>query len=356
MPLSTRNVRLFVLITLVCVGVAVTYTFFSARLDQRSSGIATSAPPVAPPTSAPLAAPTARPLPEAEPAARSGTYLISVNVRDTAALGTVEFAPLDTIADRQPTRLHCDRSYFARDIGICLSQETKLLSTRTTATLVDASFRPLFDVRADGIPSRARISPDQRYAAFTVFVTGHSYSDTRLSTATLVIDLKQRATVANLEDFAVLERGSAVKSPDSNYWGVTFERDSNLFYATLRMRGDTYLVHGAISARTVTIVHKGVECPSLSPDGTRIAFKKGVSRGDWRLAVLDLASLTETMLAETRSVDDQVEWLDNEHILYAVTDPTPWMSIKVVNADGSGEPRTFARGASSPSVVRQFRH
>ena len=281
--------------------------------------------------------------------------MIAVNVRDSPELGTVEFAAIDSLDDRQQTTLHCERIYFARHIGICLSREIKFFSAHTIATLVDANFRPLFDVRADGIPSRARISPDERYAAFTVFVTGHSYADTQLSTATLLIDLKQRATVANLEEFTVLQDGNAVKSPDFNFWGVTFEHDSNFFYATLRMRGGNYLVRGDISAKTINIVYRGVECPSLSPDGKRVAFKKAVSRGDWRLTVLDLATLKETTLPETRSVDDQVEWLDNERILYAVTDPTPWMSIKVVPADGSGEPKMFAKGASSPAVVRQFR-
>jgi hypothetical protein len=386
MPPTTRNVRIFVLVTLVCVGVAIGYTLFSARRHQQPSGVPTAAIPRPSPSAAPPPRPALVPAPSpppfeqpAETAARgdappapvtppnagrgatragtqSDTFLVAVNVRDSPELGTVEFAALGSLADRQQTTLHCERIYFARDIGICLSREIKFFSARTIATMIDATFRPLFDVRADGIPSRARISPDQRYAAFTVFVTGHSYSDAQLSTATLLIDLKGRTTVANLEEFAVLQDGSAVKSPDFNYWGVTFERDSNFFYATLRMRGSNYLVRGDVNARTINVIYQGVECPSLSPDGKRIAFKKGISRGDWRLTVLELATMKETPLAETRSVDDQVEWLDNEHILYAVTDPTPWMSIKMVPADGTGEPRVFAKGASSPAVVRRFRH
>ena len=50
------------------------------------------------------------------------------------------------------------------------------------------------------------------------------------------------------------------------------------------------------------------ECPSLSPDQTRIAYKKRLeskARGIWRLAVLDLRTGQESLLAETRSVDDQ---------------------------------------------------
>ena len=37
----------------------------------------------------------------------------------------------------------------------------------------------------------------------------------------------------------------------------------------------------------------------------------------WRFTVLDLATGTETPLAETRSVDDQLAWLDDAHLLYS---------------------------------------
>jgi hypothetical protein len=99
-------------------------------------------------------------------------------------------------------------------------------------------------------------------------------------------------------------------------------------------------------------MYKGVECPSLAPDETRIAFKKMISRANWRLTVLNLKTFEEIPLAETKSVDDQAEWLDNGHVLYAMSDPTPWMSIMVVSADGSGETNVFAKGAKSPAVVR----
>src|SRR5262249_58425089 len=169
--------------------------------------------------------------------------------------------------------------------SICLTRQIKLFNAETVATFTDEHFHPLFDVRTPGIPSRARISPDGRLAAFTVFVTGHSYGSPELSTATLIVDLTTQATVANLEAFQVSKEGDKLMAPDFNYWGVTFERDSNFFFATLRTNGINYLVHGDIAARTVTVLHAGVECPSLSPDGTRIAFKKAVGRADWRLAV-----------------------------------------------------------------------
>ena len=92
--------------------------------------------------------------------------------------------------------------------------------------------------------------------------------------------------------------------------------------------------------------------PAWSADGKRVAFKKLISRNNWRLTVLDLATLQETPLAETVSVDDQAEWFDNQRVLYAIVDGAAWMSIMVVPSDGSGQPQLFAKGATSPAIVR----
>ncbi len=279
--------------------------------------------------------------------------LVAINLRDSPDLGKVEFSPLDAVDEQKtPTDLHCERVYFAANKGICLSRQIKMLSAQTVATLVDSNFQPVTTFRTDGIPTRARISPDGRYAAFTVFVTGHSYTDVQMSTATFLLNIEQGKIIANLEEFKVFKDGNEIKALDFNYWGVTFQRDSNFFYATLRTGGTDYLVHGDIKAKTVTVIYQNVDCPSLSPDETRIAFKKMLSRNNWRLSVLDLKTLRETPLAETRIVDDQAEWLDNHRVLYALPASPPWMDVMVVSSDGSGEPKIFAKGVTSPAVVR----
>jgi hypothetical protein len=72
------------------------------------------------------------------------------------------------------------------------------------------------------------------------------------------------------------------------------------------------------------VIVDGVECPALAPDASRIAYKKRVMEGNrlkWRLAIRTLGRADERVLpGETRSVDDQVEWLDNETILYGAPD------------------------------------
>src|SRR6185295_8267405 len=107
---------------------------------------------------------------------------------------------------------------------------------------------------------------------------------------------------------------------------VTFARNSNTFYATLKTDGKTYLVKGDLGLRKLTVLHENLECPSLSPNNRLIAFKKrtGPDLAPWRIYVLDLATMVEHPIeGETRSVDDQLEWLDDEHVLYGMRRSSP---------------------------------
>jgi hypothetical protein len=64
--------------------------------------------------------------------------------------------------------------------------------------------------------------------------------------------------------------------------------------------------------------------------------------------------MTRTELGETRSVDDQVEWLDNEHILYAVSENEKGSSAStdswVLQVTADGSPRLLLKGGFSPAV------
>ena len=159
-------------------------------------------------------------------------------------------------------------------------------------------------------------------------------------------------SLGDLETFTVMKDGKRIQSVDFNFWGVTFARSGGRFYATLGTGGHTYLVEGDVAARTARVLRDGVECPSLSPDGTRIAFKQrvaggGLSEVKWQLAVLPLDPPDEDHpLAETRNVDDQAEWLDDGTVLYSVDSDT-----YAVAADGSGAPGLFTHRAHSLVVV-----
>ena len=274
-------------------------------------------------------------------------FLVYQHVARGAHYAEVAIAPADR-PDAPPTftGLVCERVYFAARHGLCLVPKQEALGSAARARVFGLDFRPLRTARLDGIVSRARVSPSGRYGASTTFVTGHSYRDAGFSTSTSLIDMERGKVLTDLEHFAVTRDRKPFKAIDFNFWGVTFARDERHFYATLQTSGDIYLVEGDVETRTARVIDKGVECPSLSPDGQRIAFKN--REGDrWRLHVLELASGRKTPLAETRSVDDQVEWLDGNRILYALGG-----DLWVVHADGSARPRLYREDALSPAVVR----
>ncbi len=282
----------------------------------------------------------------AAPMTRGTIVFRNVDQRRPSFYGFIGRAALDDPAAREIVPLPCARIYFAADRGLCLEPAGAILKQKVT--ILDRRLKPVESLTLRGIPNRARISPDGHYGAVTFFVTGHSYADPgSFSTETTLIDLRSGKAIANLEDFDVTHDGEKLESPDSNFWGVTFAADRDRFYATLATRGKTYLIEGSVSGRTARVLHENVECPSLSPDGTRIAYKKLMEPGRWRLYTLNLETMQETPLAETRNVDDQAEWLDDGRVLYGLDE-----SIWVVAADGSSEPRRLLSSADSPAVVR----
>ena len=70
--------------------------------------------------------------------------------------------------------------------------------------------------------------------------------------------------------------------------------------------------------------------------------------------MLELATMTTRVIdGEVRSVDDQVEWLDDWHIVYAVVDDRPGnggTSLWKVDIR-AGVALPWAEGAYSPSIV-----
>lgn len=282
-------------------------------------------------------------------------------VRHTGLDRSHGFLAVETDVRRERTReatpLMCHRVHFAAGHGSCLMVEREFFTTYT-AVLFDAGFRPRHRIPLNGIPSRTRVSPDGRRAAITVFVSGHSYADSLFSTETSIVDTDTGGLiVANMEELPVVRDGQPFHSLDFNFWGVTFAADGDRFFATLGTGGVMYLVEGSLADRAMRVVTDGIECPALSPDETRVAFKKrmpGSARAHWRPHVLDLETLEQTALAEDRSVDDQVEWLDDNSILYALPEATgsPIADVWVLPADGSGGPEVFLEQASSPTVLR----
>jgi hypothetical protein len=245
---------------------------------------------------------------------------------------------------RRSGDLACERVYYAAGRGICMGVAAS--GVDYDATVFDSDFKSVNKISLTGLPSRARVSADGRYGSMTVFVTGDSYleSPTAFSTRTTILDMSDGSQIAQLEQFDVSKDGKPFDAVDFNFWGVTFAKDPNRFYATLGTGGEHYLVEGNVRERSMRVLRDGVECPSLSPDGKQIAYKSRIGDSNrWHLRVLDVATLADHPVAESHSIDDQVEWLDNDTLAYS--DGT---NVYTVPADGSGEARLLVKDATSP--------
>jgi hypothetical protein len=257
---------------------------------------------------------------------------------------------------RAATDLVCERVDYAGGHGVCVVNDRE--SAQRRAVLFDAALHQTGSVSLDGLPSRARVAPNGKTAAVTTFVVGDAYNIDSFSTRTIFIDVDRSRATADLEQFTIERSGRAFHPIDENFWGVTFAPDSDTFFATMRTGGHYYLIRGSVSARHAEVLRDGVECPALSPDGAKIAYKSRIEHGfspaTWQLRVLDVRTLADHPLAETRNVDDQATWLDADHVVYAVADERPGgedVHTWVVPADGTGSPSPFARYAQSPVIV-----
>ncbi|WP_370946350.1 TolB family protein [Amycolatopsis sp. cg5] len=250
---------------------------------------------------------------------------------------------------RGATTLRCQRIYVAGGTTICLRLAG--LGPTYEAAVLDASGKELRTIGLAGIPNRARVSASGQIVSWTTFVSGDSYTvPGGFSTRTGILDLRTGQLIDTLESFTATVQGQQFTIADRNFWGVTVASDDRTFYATMASQNRTWLMKGDLVAKTLTDVRQTAECPSLSPDGTRVAYKKRNTRlGPWELAVLDLGSGKEITLPGTSGIDDQAAWLDNGRLAYGkASQPGHKPSIYAVPADGSGQPALMVTDAASP--------
>ncbi|WP_250034284.1 TolB family protein [Paractinoplanes maris] len=288
---------------------------------------------------------------------RSQPHLVFRSTALGDGYGKVAVVPLSApTGPRAFTPASCERVYATAGDAICLYADRGLVTTYHSR-LLDSSWASVHELPLTGLPSRARLSRDGSLVATTTFVYGDSYADPGQFSTRTVVTRAGGELVGDIEKFRLIVDGRVVTAADKNLWGVTFA-DDDRFYATAASGGKTWLVDGSLKARTVTALHGDVECPSLSPDRTRVAYKKhgDLPPGQWRLAVYDLRTGQETMLAEPGSVDDQAEWLDDATVVYGLSrtagNGAATSDVWRVPADGSGSPQLLVPDAWSPAVVR----
>lgn len=253
---------------------------------------------------------------------------------------------------RTVTSMRCQRFYRSANTSVCLrlagpgpSYEAAVLAADNTVVRT---------VPLPGIPSRARVSASGNIVTWTSFVTGDSYTvPGGFSTRSGFFDLRTGTVTESIEHFAATVNGRLSTSADINYWGITVGADDRTFYATLATSGRTYLVRGDLASKSLRELRQNAECPSLSPDGSKVAYKKRSNRVQpWDLVVLDLHTNQERVLPDTGGIDDQAIWLDDSTLAYGAAKNNQKNAIYFVPADGTAPARQVIPNAASPVPVR----
>lgn len=294
------------------------------------------------------AATTAAPAPTIDPSQIALAFINRVPGDEYGLVGYI-----DPEGERHITELECSRLDLNESGGICLSSTAGLGGTGR-GTLIDASLQPSLRFGVNE-PSRAAVSPDGGVVAWTGFSLGHSYLNAgEFATTTQLVSV-ERSVGVNLEEvFTTYRDGVVVDAFERNYWGVTFV-DSDLFYATLGLGEETSIVEGRVSTSRIDIVFDNATCPEVSPDGDTIVAKE--RRGDFfQLIAIDVVSGTRRDLGEARSVEDQVEWADEDTVLYALpnldagTAAQPVFDVYALDVAPGSEPRLVVPFADSPAA------
>ncbi|QAU34481.1 hypothetical protein [Janthinobacterium sp. 17J80-10] len=296
-------------------------------------------------------------------ATRPGFALVRNAGKDAPVrVDMVRFDPISKkILERRPTTLACERVHLARQSIFCLgTPQQGSVGAGLTYAVTDFRLETVFSGKMPmGMAvSRARVSPDATHAGSTVFIAGHAYGAASFATQALVIDLRQRRlSMPPLENWNIFQNNVQISSKDMNLWGVSFDpRNPDLFYVTAAIKEKPYLARGSISARRIDLLRPDIECPSVSPDGSKLAFKKRQGKTGWAPAVLDLASGRETVFQESRSIDDQIEWLDNHTLVYELNSPrmmgvkTDLRQIDIRQPQNSSQ--LWLENAASPAILR----
>ena len=241
----------------------------------------------------------------------------------------------DPFQPRIRTKLSCVNVHFRSGRGICVTPPTDPLGT--IIAIVDQHLRVTRTIMLPGSPSRARMSADGTHGAITNFLSGHSYADTTFTTATTIFDFAT-GTSSNLETWAAFNDNKRITDKSRNFWGVTFLVD-NTFLVAMGIRGDRYLLKGDPTTRELRVIGTRMECPSVSPDGKHLTFRRGIVEANGAtsmpLFLLDLDTMTERRLTFNETVDGQPEWLDNHRITIGTPTGPPNVAVVDINDEQS---------------------
>jgi hypothetical protein len=280
-------------------------------------------------------------------------FLIFRTLAPPDAHGKVALLPLSAAGgERRLTSLSCVRLHYAGGRGLCVVQESVKNNPAYAAYVFDRTLTRGRRIPLAGVPTRVRVAPNGRRGAITTYFEEESPAGERLAIDSIVVDMASGRVVADLREFRIENDGLPPPTPPFDIGNVAFERDGDRFFAAIATSGERYLAAGSIRERRMTTIRTGIANESLSPDGRRLLVKKQTAPGFWQLSVIALRDWSERHLQHgERSIDDQVEWLDNEHVIYHDTDDGG-TSLWMLDVDGVSGPRVFVKDAYSGAVQR----
>jgi hypothetical protein len=273
---------------------------------------------------------------------------------EPGAYGRLAILPLAPGASSRISGLACSRLHYAGGRGLCAVQEAHVgRNVSNVAYVFDRSLTRGRRIPLDGIPTRLRVSPNGYVGAITTYAEEESPEGERLVSRTRVVDLQKGVVIADLSDFRLEQLNPSSMEGPVDMTGVTFERGADRFFATAATPAERYLIAGSLRERRLSVIRSGIAAESLSPDGTKLVAKRLIrERGFWQLVVIDLQTWAEHDLPQgPRSVDDQVEWFDEDHVVYHDADHEG-TSLWLLPVDGSSGPRVLIKDAYSGVVQR----
>ncbi len=248
----------------------------------------------------------------------------------------------------------CTRVHLAAHTGFCLGERGISAYVAEFFDLTKPDL-PKRDEWNTILPSRAQVSPGGLWTASTVFASGTSYQDVgNFSTFVEFASVENVNRRWGARNFKVESDDPKYVDPEGNFWGVTFI-DDDQFYITHGLGTDIDILKGTISTRTLEPTGWLGSCPSLSPDGSTLVVKE-MDGENFQLVTIDVATGERTPLGETRSVDDQINWMSDDTILYALhtnekpEEIQPEFDIWSLNITDGSEPELFLPNADSPAT------
>jgi hypothetical protein len=272
---------------------------------------------------------------------------------DHDTYGRIALLPLSS-ASAAPvvTRLSCVRVHYAGHRGICIVRESDSAQPRYAAYVFDRWLGRQRRIGLSGLPTRVRVAPNGRVASLTTYAEEGTPDGERLAVHTAIVDLAAARVIVDVRDFTIDHAAFPAPRGPVDVTGVAFAPDSDRLFASLVTESERYLAIGALSDRRLRVVRTGVANEAVSPDGQRLIVKKAGAHGHWQLAVLELSTWMDRNLPHgDRSIDDQVEWLDDHHVVYHDGDGAG-TSLWRLAVDGTRGPEILVRNGYSAAVQR----